>query len=247
MKLGTQDISAINLGTNEVTKAYLGTDEVWSAGGFLPTDITGLKLWMKSDSLSLADNDPVSTWSDSSGLGNDLTAAGSARPTYKTNIQNSLPVVRFNGTDNVLSGIFTITYGSAFVVCNNGSGATFPEYSGLLITENGAGNSNIFFSGEAATSNFYQASAAFPFRLKIYMNGVNTLVFSPLSTMKVVSGVGGTGVAPISKTSLAIGNNASAGGRFWNGDICEILVYDTALSDADRGLVEGYLITKYAI
>jgi hypothetical protein len=42
----------------------------------------------------LSDDDPVTTWEDLSG--NDYDLAAGAAPTYKTNIQNSLPAVYFN-------------------------------------------------------------------------------------------------------------------------------------------------------
>ena len=35
--------------------------------------------------------------------------------------------------------------------------------------------------------------------------------------------------------------------QFYNGDICEIIIFNTALSDADRVSVESYLKTKWAI
>lgn len=66
---------------------------------FSPADIPGLRLWLKADALSLANNDPVATWPDSSGNGNDATATGTVRPTYKTNqINSTLPAVFFDGT-----------------------------------------------------------------------------------------------------------------------------------------------------
>src|SRR5690348_4328042 len=73
------------------------------SGTFSPTDISGLKLWVKADQIGgLSDGDPVSTWSDQSGVGNDMTSSGSNRPTYKTGILNSFPIVRFDGSDDFL-------------------------------------------------------------------------------------------------------------------------------------------------
>jgi hypothetical protein len=43
----------------------------------------------------------------------------------------------------------------------------------------------------------------------------------------------------------------SAAGRtegvFWEGDIAEVIIYDSALSDTDRGKVEDYLLAKWGI
>jgi hypothetical protein len=43
----------------------------------------------------LADGDPVSSWVDSSGTGHNATQTGTARPTFKTNVVNGKPVVRY--------------------------------------------------------------------------------------------------------------------------------------------------------
>ncbi len=70
----------------------------------IPSDITGLRIWLKADAITgLVNNDPVATWTDSSGNGFNVTqATGSKKPLYKTSILNGLPVVRFDGTDDEL-------------------------------------------------------------------------------------------------------------------------------------------------
>jgi hypothetical protein len=71
----------------------------------LPSEVTSQTLegWWKADALSLSDNDPVSSWTDSSGNARHLTqGTGSIQPTYKTNIVGGLPAVRFDGTGDVL-------------------------------------------------------------------------------------------------------------------------------------------------
>ena len=64
-----------------------------------PNLITGLYAWHEADALALADLAAVGTWSDSSGAGRSLTqGTGSKQPIFRTNIINSLPVVRFDAT-----------------------------------------------------------------------------------------------------------------------------------------------------
>ncbi len=67
-----------------------------------PPQFVNLRVWLKADAImGLVDDDPVATWIDSSGYGNDATqATSSKRPTYKTGIQNGLPAVRFDATDD---------------------------------------------------------------------------------------------------------------------------------------------------
>lgn len=76
---------------------------VITVGALAPNDVTGLALWLKADAITgLVDNDPVTTWVDSSGAGLDATGSGATRPTYKTNVVNGLPVVRY-GTSHILT------------------------------------------------------------------------------------------------------------------------------------------------
>jgi len=51
----------------------------------------------------LSDTDPVSTWSDRSGNGNDATGSSTTRPTYETNEQGGQPILRFDGSNDYLS------------------------------------------------------------------------------------------------------------------------------------------------
>src|SRR6185295_5448090 len=65
---------------------------------FLPTDISGLQVWLKADAIvGLSDNDPVSTWSDGSGQSHDATGVTTTRPLFKTGILAGKAVVRFDG------------------------------------------------------------------------------------------------------------------------------------------------------
>lgn len=86
-------------GVSNISKIW-GID-IASGGGFTPP--AGTVAWYKADELvGFSDNDPVGTWTDDSGDGNDSVGSGSTRPLYKTAIQNGLPIVRFDGTDDYL-------------------------------------------------------------------------------------------------------------------------------------------------
>lgn len=208
---------------------------------FSPLSISGLKVWLKADGLVLADSDPVTTWADQSGNGNDVTQGTAGfKPLYKTNIQNGLPIVRFDGTDDVLTAGFTITYGTIFAVANFNSAGNFPAYNGLVVTDAGATAGDDYLLGDGSgTTNIYNSGTT-----TVYVNKVLTYSFSPLLTFKLVSVVDST---PNSRTTLNIGNDPAAGSRFWNGDVGEVIIYDTALSATDRGRVENYLNSKWAL
>lgn len=130
----------IHLGNTKAVEAPV------SVGALSPDAVSGLALWLKADSLSLNDGDPVSTWTDSSGNGHDFTGTGSNRPIYKTNIINSTkPVLRFASasTQYLVSSAIDLTAASGvtvFVVTTNiTSGAQYflLEHSVNAGTNNG--------------------------------------------------------------------------------------------------------------
>ena len=70
------------------------------SSAFQPLDLAPA-LWLKADAITgLNDADAVTTWVDASVNGRDATqSTAGAKPTYKTGILNSKPVVRFDGGD----------------------------------------------------------------------------------------------------------------------------------------------------
>ena len=82
-----------------------------SAAKFTPTDIATLEAWHKVDTLSLNHNDPVASWSDSSGNGLTLAqSTTSKKPTYKTDHQlNGYDALYFDGGDDLFTDSFPST------------------------------------------------------------------------------------------------------------------------------------------
>lgn len=69
----------------------------------IPSDLSNLKVWWKADALSLSDGDAVGTWTDSSGLGYDMTQGTAGyKPIYRTNRINGKAAVDFDGVDDKL-------------------------------------------------------------------------------------------------------------------------------------------------
>src|SRR5438105_4697921 len=72
-------------------------------GSFSPKNVPGLKLWVRAESLGLADNAPVAVWSDESGNGaNLLQPDWTRKPDYRASVDGS-PGVWFNGSGVVMS------------------------------------------------------------------------------------------------------------------------------------------------
>ncbi|MBK9122796.1 MAG: hypothetical protein IPM16_06700 [Chloroflexi bacterium] len=126
---------------------------------FVPTDISGLALWLDaSDSTTLfqdsagttpatANDDVIGRWADKSGNGNHATQETTAnKPLLKTAVQNGLNTVRGDGTDDSLSftgsglALFqNVAYAYTFIVvdANSTSGQKVAFAFGYHIT-NGA-------------------------------------------------------------------------------------------------------------
>ena len=244
------------------------------AAAFVPTDISGCMLWLKADSLTLNDADPISTWTDSSGNSNTATSTLTTRPLYKTAILNSLPVVRCDGSNDFM----TVTRNAGlepnnvtlFAVVKAGSnpaafsymlskkltsGSSASYSMGVDGSSRGRGLFKVATTGEVVTTfiptaiiwdNFAHIHCikADGSLLKHWLNGSAQFTNSAGSATNNTS----TAVGNITYDSndLLIGAYDS-GSLFWAGDIGEILIYNTALSDANRWSVQGYLGNKWAV
>lgn len=93
----------------------------WAAAAGLPSDISGLQIWLKPESLSGADGDAIATWTDSSGNGYNATnAAAAGQPKLTNNVLGTYEGAYFNGTSDRLG--FT---GGALSILKNVEAATF--------------------------------------------------------------------------------------------------------------------------
>lgn len=222
--------------------------------GFLPTKIAGCKLWLFAGSLSLTNNDPVSSWVDSSSSGNDVAqATGGSQPLYKTNIINSLPSVLFDGTDDFLAS------GTAAAAANNSqfivtqptlNTASQKAYACMVHFR-----SNSFMVAKLATSFWGTFALADYSSTNALTSGTNYLLECTTPNANLYQkGVGPLGappgaavVGPIGATTIGIGKDVVNANRQYAGYISEVILYDSVLSSGNRVLVENYLIAKYAL
>lgn len=221
-----------------------GILESSSPSAFSPSDIAGLKLWLKADAITgLSDGDSVASWSDSSGNSNDAVQATTAnKPTYKTGIINSLPVVRFDDTDDyIVTPSISWTNQTIFVVLK-GTGGGYPV--GFT-----TGSENAVIYGFVANT------------LEIY-NGPRIQIgnFSSFAYATIIRNSSGT--TTVRKNGTQTGTSASVNipaasvvklgvsGSLtdpWGGDIAELLIYDAVISGDDLTNVETYLADKYGL
>lgn len=218
-------------------------------GNFDPTGIAGLQSWHKADAITgKADNDTVAQWDDLSGNARHATEATNP-PTYQTAEINGLPVVRFNGTANRLGfslanndtsfTLFAVVRnsvitggqgvlgwgGSSRMLSEGTDGGFYWNTSGGIGANGGAG-------AGAVIATFKHISAA---SADVHYNGGAAINIVPNSQWS------GGGLA-----TFVIGQTGG-GASFWTGDMGELLIYNTDLSDADRMAVRNYLNSKWAV
>ena len=217
-----------------------------------------LSAWYKADSLSLSDGAGVGSWTDSSGNGNTVAQLSSGRqPTFQTNELNSQPVLRFDGTNDILTdgdiaaldvGTGDIWLAAVFKSTDNSAAQNYFEKGatsfGLRTTSAGVlqmnlgGTSNIPFqsNGNWSRTAFVIVTAA---RVSSTCNGfVNGTASNTTGT---------TNTGSISNSDVFdIGSRAVGAGPMV-GDIAEILVGGATLDDNQRFKIEGYLAHKYGL
>jgi len=218
---------------------------------FSPSDIAGLQFWVKADQIpSLSDGDPVTTWSDQSGEGRDLTQATAAKkPTYQTNEENGKPAVRFDGTDDTMA---SATFDASVVQPST-------IFMVGLINTLGPGNKEAFTGlTEAARQALYKSGdETFRIFADVELVGPSgttaisiwTAVFNGTSSsLQINAGTPTSGNAGTDDLGGAtVGSKDGGSINFWPGDIYEILVYDSDLSSEDDTRVRNYLNEKYAV
>ncbi len=140
------------------------------AQSFSPSDVSGLSVWLKADSITgISNEDTFGFWGDSSASTNDFSqSTASKKPTYISSSSelNSKPVVRFDGVDDVLTSNDTFSFDdfAAFVVYQDGNEGGNDTFTKLLLhfdgdfSDSGANNHNVTAGNANATTSGTPAS-----------------------------------------------------------------------------------------
>ena len=234
---------------------------------FQPTSLAGLSFWIDATQISGASNNQALTaWNDLSP--NAYTGGASNGPRYITSGINSLPIVRFNGTDQY------INYGPSSLNIRTNPFHTFivARYSttnttGALMAKSLFGGANPrYYLGKLDnnTNNYLYFND--PANIREMLNAFNSAsttmfgyywdrntMFSALNGSTVSTAAFSTTFDYNSAFSLLVGayNNGTGGvppgGFFFPGDMGEVLTYLSPLTPFDRQKVEGYLAWKWGL
>lgn len=231
----------------------IASSRVRGGGGFVPSDIAGRILHLDpSDAGSVTLNvSAVSAIDDLSAVGVSVTQATSARqPAYISAAINGLNAMRFTAASSHFLDVASTTIPASHTVfivmtratsgihsvgLGNASGQLYPVWWFA---------DNVIYQGSntSFTTHGSASTATGTFILTTRRNGTSQIrVRRNGSTVAdVTTGAGVTSAA--SGSWVYLGRTASA---YTGGDIGELIVYDTALSDGDVNAVEAYLDAKW--
>lgn len=235
-----------------------------------PTEISGCVGWYDfSDSSSLTvTSGSIDACNDKSGNGFHLSASSTNRPTLASAVRNGRNAADFDGVNDLMTATFSGTYTAATVfavvypdTAGGGSlGRLFTRGNSLLSYDNT--NTAIRFSppftgatgnGGQRTANGSAAQDQWHLASFTWNGGLNvaTDITPYLSGVVSNAALTGTGdaVSTIGINDFILGNRSLADGadRGWDGYIAEIILFNTALSTANRARVEAYLAAKWGI
>jgi len=248
-----------------VVSGSLNPTPAWS-----PASLANLALWLDASQITgLANADPVTTWNDLSGAGNNATGAGATRPTYRTNVLNGLPTVRFSGSFLDLAGaglnLVRNVAGFTLIAVTNpaasatqqrvlyasaaSSGSTRAFLFRISTTQFQTGGRRLDADSFASISNTIPATQQFDVWIARY-DYANTTVqlyqdaVTPVASSSSFQTAGNTQDA--ASGMIRIGADP-AGGNGLSGDIAELFAVQRAVTPAEISQIIAYCTAKYAL
>jgi hypothetical protein len=225
-----------------------------------PSDLSGLKLWLISDTGVTKDgSNKVSAWADQSGTGNSVSQdTASSQPSWIDSVINQKPIIRFTGGSGLddylqyggdVSAISTAFSVFLVIKFSANSYSYNPFYWGSPSTRYITNDNNVlkFLSqgGPTVPSSCPTLNSgsfiimgitlnSSKSSVKFYLNGTACGSGDPSDTGSMVFFALGIGILPTTDASVSF-------------DLTEVVFYNTELSDSDRQGVEAYLNSKYVI
>jgi hypothetical protein len=230
-----------------------------AATGFLPTDLSGLSLWLRSDLGISLTSGKVTTWADQSSNGNNFTA-DTTGVEYTVSGLNGLPILGgtfnsdalFGPAANVIIGgspvaaqMFMVMhptaspsgFGTGYGSYNNAFGNLGGQYYSYL-------DDNFYddFCGTGTSAGRYSFSVASFLDTWCVYNVIST-ASNWQAFLNGTQVYGGGLVGP-----FIVGANSA--GMFVSGnsvEVAEVIIYNRALSGSEQTQVINYLSTRYGL
>lgn len=270
LQLGSATPSKLYLGATEVTKAYLGASEAYSsAAAWTPADLgASLELWFDANDTATVtlNGSTVSQWDDKSGNTRNISqGSASQQPTWNSTGLNGMPTVVFNGSNDILLnqnagtiGVTNITIISLMRYAG-ASGEDVPivigqtgqtgRIRGLYRPNNGTTQgfacwatditSSSLSTDTGGTHHIFEAVMPDNTSVNLYRDGV--------VDTGAPRALNGSAAQPVNFDGFSLGSlqGPAVGNYYSNVEVSEALILYTAISDADREKIEGYLAWKW--
>jgi PKD repeat protein len=233
---------------------------------FSPDAIAGLAVWLKADTGLIKNGNSISAWNNCVGNYNHVIQTNpSFKPTFVSSdaVINNYPAISFDGNNDFLVGdsVANIGKGSiSFFSVLNGNALNPGGYSGLF--QIGTYPSGFWTARRPAPYEYFISfnnTGYFNTSLgSIADNGFNYTIFSQvknlysynklfLNSQEIISPPDPSVYSPLDANgNIRVGTIEGATSQSWSGKFAEILLYKSALSDAQRIMVEKYFSSKYA-
>lgn len=192
----------------------------------------------------MSDGDSIEVWDDISGEGNNAMQTEEVnQPIYKTNVLNGKSVVRFDGSNTRLkTNTFTelpqpMTVFIVWETYADGTRFAFDGPTRLSLFQGTQGGENIVFHA----GNVISYDRSLPFNALI-----NTVIFNGSESKIWENGENKTsGDAGDSGLERLLIGSRHGKTHHLDGDVAEILIFNSELSESEREEIEQYLDIKW--
>lgn len=226
------------------------------AQDFNPASIPGLIAQFDASQITgIADAAALSSWIDLSGNGNDMSQGTPAnQPTYYSSTAgktvNGKPAVWFNATsDRMAETLNTYTlneltiffvgasngYTMVSAAANGGPQFRYNTTANLELVKAGVASLGVS-TGTISTGTQHAVAVRYDqpnSSLKFYIDSATADTTLSVNTA-------------LSPSALVLGYNPADNGEWWNGPMCEVLIFDVPLADSDLANLFAYSRAKWA-
>jgi hypothetical protein len=223
---------------------------------FSPLSFSGCTLWLDGADPNGNGNVPstgatISTWADKSSSGINFTGTN---VTYTYDSAYRVNALTFNGTSSIFNqantGLYPLNNVSTYSIFSVARRLSTNAYTAVYFAP-GSANLLIYRFNNTNTSEWYLGPAA-----DVYLNntstngdGINELItqVSGTATGYINGNIIGSKTTATSSSQLNFVLGRQDGNPYLNGYIYEVIIYNRAVSTAQRQNIEGYLAWKYGL
>jgi hypothetical protein len=222
-----------------------------------------------------SDGDPIGYWADKSGNGRHAVQTdGTKKPALKLAIQNGKNVARWDGTNDFLTiagssstmkflhstnstvfAVFSSSVNNKCLLSTDNNSTNVVGY-GIYLDTTGGNITHVISKGSAPLVIAYQANIG-SITAKCLLTVVSKPSNATAADRSSISKNSGTPVTANTYTGTPTTSNSygdfNVGARAFsndvnlNGDICELVIFNSALDSNDKSRIENYLNAKWSI